>query len=134
MRDIDRMDDEIMREFLEKGCGCCLNNQGPCISAFTLQHLKEMRNTCKEMDREILDSVILGQIMAMRQRGKCCRGTDRQRASNKHYHEGVQVSKIFSNTLLYYVRCVKKPFCFCMVLERNNSIQFAIPMINMELS
>jgi hypothetical protein len=45
---------------MAKGCGCKLE----CSSYFDAEHYQATRDDCREMKKEELDLVVLGQIMA----------------------------------------------------------------------
>ena len=64
LNELDRIEDEKVKIFLENGCGCNLNKGRPCFDQFPETHYREMRNNCAELDHPSLDHVITGQIMA----------------------------------------------------------------------
>ena len=64
LNELDRIEDEKVKIFLENGCGCNFNKGRPCFNQFPETHYREMRNNCAELDHHSLDHVIIGQIMA----------------------------------------------------------------------
>ena len=64
LNELDRIEDEKVKIFLENGCGCNFNKGRPCFNQFPETHYREMRNKCAELDHHSLDHVIIGQIMA----------------------------------------------------------------------
>ena len=55
---------EVVKQFMDGGCGCQLYNGGPCSEEFTLDHVLGMRSKCCELSRNDLDMILLGQLMA----------------------------------------------------------------------
>ncbi|MCG8626936.1 MAG: hypothetical protein MJE68_33670, partial [Proteobacteria bacterium] len=50
---------------MEKGCRCKRNKGKPCSSLFSRDHYDSMRMQCRELSRDELDLVLLGQIAAL---------------------------------------------------------------------
>ena len=63
--DADKKEEKEIEESVREGCGCEVLNGKPCSAQFTTSHYREMRNYCAELDRDSLDLVVLGQIMAL---------------------------------------------------------------------
>ena len=60
----DKKDEKEMEDFMREGCGCKVLHGSPCFTQFPASHYQEMRNYCAELDRDALDLVVMGQIMA----------------------------------------------------------------------
>ena len=56
-------EDEELNRFLEEGCGCQVLRGRPCFRLFSKEHYEKVRLECRELERNQLDLVILGQIM-----------------------------------------------------------------------
>ena len=87
MRDIEN--------FVSNTCGCKKNNGGPCSAIFA-DKFYSVRAQCADLDKQSLDCVLLGQMMALmnmsdevHDRGHP--SVPRQRYSYAYYHEGVKV-------------------------------------------
>ena len=92
-RDIDTREEEMISLFVETGCGCQLYKKGPCIGAFTTDHIKTTRNSCAELDKESLDMLVLGHIVAMNVSSDLKKTTskERLRSSSAYFHQGIKV-------------------------------------------
>ena len=60
----DIEEEDKVANFTQSGCGSTLYYGDPCSTAFTADHLCNIRSHCQELDRSSLDLVLLGQIMA----------------------------------------------------------------------
>ncbi len=60
MRKEDEREYEVITHFLTSGCKCPTN----CSSKFSRQHYERLRCQCAELNHEVLDMVIMGQLMA----------------------------------------------------------------------
>ena len=78
---------------------CCgytrLHKGEPCSTLFTSKYYQAMRDSCAEMARGELDSVIMGQIMALTSCDETTRedshrhpGKQRQQVKTNYYHKG----------------------------------------------
>ena len=54
--------------FLAGGCSCKLHDGTPCCTQFTASMLQEARAECRQLSREQLDLVVMGQLRALCQR------------------------------------------------------------------
>ena len=88
--------DPDLSAFLEKGCGCKRSKGKPCYSLFSRDHYESMRMQCRELSRDELDLVILGQIAALLAHTSntiAPKPLPRQRSSMAFYHGGVQICR-----------------------------------------
>ena len=58
-------EDERLREFIERGCGCTLSKNGPCSTQFSLEHYRTVRANCTELSWGELNMPLTGQLMAL---------------------------------------------------------------------
>ena len=64
IRELDKEEEENVRQFSETTCGCSKKQGSPCSSYFTQVELAEIRMSLAELERDQLDLVILAQINA----------------------------------------------------------------------
>ena len=64
IRELDKEEEENVRQFSETTCGCSKKQGSPCSSYFTQVELAEIRMSMAELERDQLDLVILAQINA----------------------------------------------------------------------
>ena len=64
IRELDKEEEENVRQFSETTCGCSKKQGSPCSSYFTRVELAEIRMSMAELERDQLDLVILAQINA----------------------------------------------------------------------
>ena len=50
--------------FLAAGCGCSRAGGQPCSALFSKEHYEDVRLSCRELSRNELDMIVMGQIMA----------------------------------------------------------------------
>ena len=60
--DID--EDRVVEEFMRRGCSCTKWDGKPCSQQFTTEYVKSLRLSFKELTRNELDLVLMGQLMA----------------------------------------------------------------------
>jgi len=58
-------EEEKLREFIQRGCGCTFVNNGPCSMQFSLDHYHTMRANCTELSWAELNMALSGQLMAL---------------------------------------------------------------------
>ena len=76
--EIEEEEGRIAR-FLAGGCLCKLHDGTPCCTQFTASMLQEARAECRQLSREQLDMVVMGQLRALCQRDSL---TQRSKARN----------------------------------------------------
>ena len=54
--------------FLAARCGCSRAGGQPCSALFSKDHYEDLRLSCRELSRNELDMIVMGQYMA----GKVC--------------------------------------------------------------
>ena len=62
--DTDAEDRRIAR-FLSQGCKCQLHNGNPCYTLFTASQLSVVRDECRQLSRDEMDMVVMGQLRAL---------------------------------------------------------------------
>ena len=112
-RPVDDEEEEKLREFVQKGCGCTTVNGGPCSLQFSLEHYLTMRANCAELSWGELNMALAGQLMALTRDLeshhdlKVCRNTFlflhgvssyRLKATKSHYLANGLVSRRHGNT------------------------------------
>ena len=77
-------------QFVASGCKCNLGPKGtPCHKLFSATQYQEMRDECRELTREELDLVVMGELRALTlQDGKTQRASDRVRTFLKFQFGG----------------------------------------------
>ena len=60
----DDEDGRIAR-FLSEGCKCQLNDGSPCSALFTASQVMAARDECRQLSRDGLDVMIVGQLRAL---------------------------------------------------------------------
>ena len=67
MTDDSSTDDEDGRiaHFLSEGCKCQLNDGSPCSALFTASQVMAARDECRQLTRDQLDVMIMGQLRAL---------------------------------------------------------------------
>ena len=95
MRDVDREEMTTVDEFMEKGCGCTLNNGKSCYTAFTRDHISCIRDQCSSFDRSTLSTLLFGHVMATSRASDVARNGRPTKEREKNYttfmHEGIKV-------------------------------------------
>ena len=76
--EIEEEEGRIAR-FLAGGCSCKLHDGTPCCTQFMASMLQEARAECRQLSREQLDMVVMGQLRALFQRDSL---TQRSKALN----------------------------------------------------
>ena len=106
----DETDDEeqrIIARFLAGGCSCKLLDGRPCSSQFSTSMLQRARDECRQLTREQLDVVVMGQLRAlcqtnpMTQKSKA-RNSERKRTSTPYRFKGHRVCRdtfVFLHTM-----------------------------------
>ena len=90
----DNREDDLVKQYMERGCGCLKFNGKSCSQQFSLAHVTEVRASCFELTKDELDMVILGQVMAGMNLSDSVvvesrhRRTDRERPAKTHSHQG----------------------------------------------
>ena len=89
-------DERRVALFVSKGCKCQLNAGSPCSSLFTAANLKAAQDECRELTRQQMDMVVMGQLRALchrdpqTQRTKA-KNTDRQRTTTLFCYGGHRI-------------------------------------------
>ena len=95
----DVLEEEMVRNFTQTGCGFTLYFGGPCNRAFSIEHLTNIRNQCQELDPSYLDLVLLGHIMARNSQFSLIQRSHqksplRKKTTTSYYHQGIQICQI----------------------------------------
>jgi hypothetical protein len=96
LRSVDVNEYNEIEQFVKMTCGCKLSNGGPCSNLF-IEKFCEIRAQCQELNKESLDYILLGQIMALTNTSRQITSrkrsaTQRFRQSYSYSHEGIKVS------------------------------------------
>ena len=93
-------------QFVAHGCSCNLGPKGtPCHKLFSAVQCQELRGECRELTKEELDLVVMGELRALTlQTGKTKRASDRVRSFSKFQFGGHRI-------------CLKT-FCFLHNISR----------------
>ena len=91
-------------DFMSAGCGC----QNQCYTNFDQSYIQKIRLTCLELPRNVLDSTILGQLLAfsnttasiITESGHASK--QRERVCTSYYHQGKPVC---ANMFFFYPYC-----------------------------
>ena len=102
----DETNDEEKRRiarFLKSGCSCKLLDGIPCSAQFTALILQEARDECRQLTREQLDMVIMGQLRALchmepSTQKKTARNSQRMRTCTPFHFRGHRVCR---NTFVF---------------------------------
>ena len=106
----DETDDEEQRRiarFLAGGCSCKLLDGRPCSSQFSTSMFQRARDECRQLTREQLDMVVMGQLHAvcqsnpMTQKSKA-RNSERKLTSTPYRFQGHRVCRdtfVFLHTM-----------------------------------
>ena len=81
---------------MQKGCGCKRNEGKPCYTLFSRDHYDSVRIQCRELSRDELDLVILGQISALLSSNESTsarKPLPRQRSNMAFYHRGARICR-----------------------------------------
>ena len=99
-------EDRKVAQFVACGCSCNLGPKGtPCHKLFLAAQYQESRDECRELTREELDLVVMGELRALTlQSEKTERARDRVRTFSKFQYGGHRI-------------CLKT-FCFVHVISR----------------
>lgn len=93
-------------QFATRGCNCNLGPKStPCHRLFTAMQYRDMRDECRELTKQELDLVVMGELRALTlQTRKTKRATDRVRSFSKFQFGGHRI-------------CLKT-FCFLHAISR----------------
>ena len=82
-------------QFAADGCSCNLGVKGsPCHQLFSATQYREMRDECRELSREELDLVVMGELRALTLRDRITqRSSERRRTFSKFQFGGHRVCK-----------------------------------------
>ena len=106
----DEIDDEEQRRiarFLAGGCSCKLLDGTPCSSQLSTSMLKRTRNECRQLTREQIDMVVMGQLCELcqsdplTQKSKT-RNSERKLTSTQYRFQGHHVCRdtfVFLHTM-----------------------------------
>ena len=102
VRPADEREDERIRRFITKGCGCLINDDRNCSLLFPFSHYRLNRDSCAELELDSLDLVIMGQLMALTVNtdvilNKNRETQERQRTSTQYLHLGQKVNNFELN-------------------------------------
>ena len=65
MRELDDKENDLVKEFASRGCGCDFGpKKTPCSMRFSVEHYQSLRATFSEMSHDELDLFVMGQVMA----------------------------------------------------------------------
>lgn len=91
----EEQENQLVVQYMAKGCGCLLNNGQQCSSQFTTEYVLDVRASCLELTRNELDMVLLGQLMAstdlsetVGQKTKHKEAPRQRTAATYHHHLG----------------------------------------------
>ena len=93
--------------FLSSGCKCKLNDGNPCYLLFTSPQICTARDDCRQLTRDQLDMVVMGQLRAlcqsdsMTQKSKA-KNTERKRTNTQYRfggHRICQTTFLFLHTM-----------------------------------
>ena len=92
-------DEDVCREFIEKTCGCKKVGGRPCSSQFSLAYYLERQAQASVLNRNELDLVMLGSIMATTRTDEDVthgrhKPIKRQRPRANYLHNGCEVCKV----------------------------------------
>ena len=75
---------------MREGCGCEVLCGSPCYTQFPASHYREMRNYCAELNRDSLDLVVMGHVMALTSTSEETKGrkTERKKCISPFISEG----------------------------------------------
>ena len=98
---LDMEENEKVKAFVMKGCGCELTSGKPCSIQLNFEHFLSFRSQCKELTKAELDMTILGQLNAFTFSGEE-KANDtthrhssdgRQREYTLYWHRGYRVCR-----------------------------------------
>jgi hypothetical protein len=93
-RPIDDEEDERLREFTQRGCGCTVLKNGPCSTQFTLDHYRTVRANCAELSWGELNMALTGQQMALtNELENGSHPAERERSVTRYLHCGLRVCR-----------------------------------------
>ena len=106
----DETNDEEQRRiarFLTSGCSCKLLDGIPCSTQFTALMLQEARDECRQLTREQLDMVVMGQLHALCHRDPLtqknkAQNSERKRTLTPYHFQGHCVCRdtfVFQHTM-----------------------------------
>ena len=105
----DETNDEQRRiaRFLTSGCSCKLLDGIPCSTQFTALMLQEARDECRQLTREQLDMVVMGQLHALCHRDPLtqknkAQNSERKRTFTPYHFQGHRVCRdtfVFLHTM-----------------------------------
>jgi len=65
MRELDDKENDLVKEFASRDCGCDFGpKKTPCSMRFSVEHYQSLRATFSEMSHDELDLFVMGQVMA----------------------------------------------------------------------
>ena len=103
----DETDDEEQRRIvrvLAGGCSCKLLDGRPCSSQFSTSMLQRARDECRQLTREQLDMVVMGQLRAL------CQSNPMTQKSKARYSERKRSALHIAFRAIVYVGT---HLCFC---------------------
>jgi hypothetical protein len=99
--DSEDAEERRITRFILEGCKCQLNSGSPCSSLLSAADLLAARDECRQLTREQMDMVVMGQLCALchrdpqTQKSKT-RNTDRKRTTTLFRYGGYRVcQKVF---------------------------------------
>ena len=93
--------------FASHGCSCNLGaNDRPCHKLFSARQYREMRDECRELSREELDLVVMGELRALTLRDGLTRRAGERKQTFSKFHFGGH-------------RVCQKTFCFLHNIGRG---------------
>ena len=106
----DETNDEEQRRiagFLTSGCSCKLLDDIPCSTQFTALMLQEARDECRQLTREQLDTVLMGELHALCHRDPLtqkykAQNSERKRTFIPYHFQGHRVCRdtfVFLHTM-----------------------------------
>ena len=106
----DHSEEEIIKQFVANGCSCKLADGGPCCKRIQESEFQESRDECRELSREELDLVVMGQLRACNQHGPT---TQKQKQHNKERESSKSMFRFGGQRV-----CIKT-FCFLHGMGRS---------------
>ena len=88
---------QVVEEFMVKGCSCRKWGGKPCSGQFSAEYVKKMRLSCMELTREQLDMFLMGQLTAFTNNSTTVvvesrhRPDERQRGYANFFHQGKSI-------------------------------------------
>ena len=102
--EIEEEEGRIAR-FLAGGCSCKLHDGTPCCTQFVASMLQEARAECRQLIREQLDMVVMGQLCAICQRDSLMQRSKARNFLKESVHAHYSIFKA--------IVCVGTHLCSC---------------------